>query len=75
MNGMGGGVDADGEARVLTERGGQGDSEEVAVELCGQGERGEDLEERGDGEWGDGATVVIGHHALDRAVVGDAGVA
>lgn len=33
------------------------------------------FEEGSDGEEGDRATVAIGHHALDRTVVGDAGVA
>lgn len=45
------------------------------MEVGGEGERGKDVEERGEGEGRDGATVVIGHDALDRAVVSDSGVA
>lgn len=73
--GLGRGVSADGEARVLAERGGAWDGEEVAVESDGGGEEGREFEERREREEGDGATVAIGHDALDRTVVGDAGVA
>ena len=68
-------VDADGDARVLMERGGQRDTEEVAVELGGEWERRENVEERGDGERFDGAPQFIGEDTLDGAVVGDSGVA
>lgn len=46
--GLGRGIDADGEARVLTEGGGEWDSEEVAVEVGGEGERGKNVEESGE---------------------------
>lgn len=45
------------------------------MEVDGGGERGSELEERGEGEEGDRATVVIGHHAFDRVVVSDPRVA
>lgn len=72
---MGGIIGDEGEARVLVERGGAWDGEEVAMEVDGGGERGGELEEGGEGEKGNGATVAIGHDALDRTVVGDSGVA
>lgn len=72
---LGRGFGADGEARVLAERGGAWDAEEVAVEGDGGGEVRRVFEERRESEEGDGATVAIGHDALDRTVVGDSGVA
>lgn len=49
---LGGIISDEGEARVLAERGGAWDAEEVAVEVDGGGERGRELEERGEGEKG-----------------------
>lgn len=63
------------ESRVLAERGGAWDAEEVAVEVDGERERRYEVEERGESEGRDGATVVIGHHAFDRTVVSDPSVA
>lgn len=45
------------------------------MEADGGGEVRRVFEERRESEEGDGATVAIGHDALDRTVVGDAGVA
>lgn len=72
---LGGTTSTDGEARVLAERGGAGDTEEVAVEVDRGGERGRELKERRESRKGNGATVTIGHDALDRTVVGDSRVA
>ena len=73
--GLRGALGAYGEAGVLAKGGGEWDAEEVAVEIDGGGERGRELEERRESEEGDAATVVIGHHALDRTIVGDSSVA
>lgn len=72
---LGDGIGEDGEARVLAKGGGEGEAKEAAVEGDGRGERGGDLEERGEGKERDGASVAIGHDAPRRAVVGDAVVA
>jgi len=71
---LGSAVDANGKTRVLTEGGGERNSEEGAVKISGEGEKGKNLEERGEGEWGNGATVLFGHDAFDGAVVSDSGV-
>jgi len=44
------------------------------VKIGGEGERGKNVEERGESERGNGATVLIGHDAFDRTVVSDSGV-
>lgn len=44
------------------------------MKISGEGERGKHVEERGEAERGNGATVLIGHDAFDRAVVSDSTV-
>lgn len=59
----------------MAERRGARDPEEVSVEVYGRGEKGGDIEERGETKKRNRAPVAIRHDAPDRTVVGDPRVA
>lgn len=68
-------VDRYSKTRVLTERRGPWDAEEIAVELYGGGEGWKDTVKRRNVEEGSRTAIPLGHHSFDCTVVGDTRVA